>query len=166
MLSAGALVNVEVANDQTGCAHDTLLQVPSWPAITALFSANPDEPCVPFEQSDVTFIDLSNNAVDGYWVIDGDTVPYAFGTDPNYDLGHAGYYTVQLVVWNEGGCTDSMQLDVCISDSEAIFLPDAFSPNGDGSNDVLYVRGPSLVEMEFALYDRWGTQVFLSLIHI
>ncbi|MBK8340803.1 MAG: gliding motility-associated C-terminal domain-containing protein [Flavobacteriales bacterium] len=162
VLSAGALVNVEVANDQTGCSHDTLVQVPSWPAITALFSANPDEPCVPFEQRDVTFIDLSNNAVGGYWVIDGDTVPYAFGTDPNYDLGHAGFYTVQLIVWNEGGCTDSTQLDVCIRDSEAIFLPDAFSPNGDGSNEVLYVRGPGLLEMDFALYDRWGTQVFRS----
>ncbi|MEO8066457.1 MAG: gliding motility-associated C-terminal domain-containing protein [Flavobacteriales bacterium] len=161
-LPAGELVQVHVENDATGCSHDTLIQVPSWPAITALFSANPDEPCVPWDQRDVTFIDLSNNAVGGYWVIDGDTVPYSVGGDPNYDLGHAGYYSVQLVVWNQGNCTDSMSLDICIEDSEAIFLPDAFSPNGDGSNDVLYVRGGTIAGMEFAVYDRWGARVFSS----
>ncbi len=161
-LPAGELVQVHVENDATGCNHDTLIQVPSWPAITALFSANPDEPCVPWDQRDVTFIDLSNNAVGGHWVIDGDTVPYSPGTDPHYDLGHAGYYSVDLVVYNIGGCTDSLSLDICIRDSEAIFLPDAFSPNSDGSNDVLFVRGGTIAEMGFALYDRWGSQVFSS----
>ena len=161
-LPAGELVQVNVVNDATGCDHDTLIQVPSWPAITALFSANPDEPCVPWDQRDVTFIDLSNNAVGGYWVIDGDTVPYSLGTDPSYDLGHAGNYSVELVVWNQGNCTDSMSLDICIQDSEAIFLPDAFSPNGDGNNDGLYVRGGTIADMDFALYDRWGNRVFSS----
>ena len=53
-------------------------------------------------------------------------------------------------------------MDLCIRDSEAVFIPDVFSPNGDGSNDVLFVRGPTLVEVEFGVYDRWGKQLFAS----
>jgi gliding motility-associated-like protein len=74
----------------------------------------------------------------------------------------AGTYDVQLVVWNEGGCRDSLTLGICIQDSEAIFLPDVFSPNGDGNNDVLFVRGPSIAAMDFAVHDRWGVRVFSS----
>ena len=161
-LPAGALVDVTVTNDVTGCSHDSLVRIPSWPVITALFSSNPDEPCVPWEQREVTFIDLSNNAVGGYWLIANDTVPFVAGGDPNYDHGVAGFYDVQLVVWNEGGCRDSLTLGICIQVSEAIFLPDVFSPNGDGNNDVLFVRGPSITAMDFAVYDRWGMRVFSS----
>lgn len=161
-LPAGDLVFVTVSNIETGCAADSLIRIPSWPVITALFSSNPNEPCIDFDQRDVTFIDLSNNAVGGHWVINGDTIPYELGVDPHYDLGMAGSYTTQLVVWNEGFCTDSMTMDLCIRDSEAVFIPDVFSPNGDGNNDFLYVRGPSLVDVEFAVYDRWGTRLFAS----
>ena len=159
-LPAGGLAFVTITNNETGCAVDSLIRVPSWPPITALFSSNPDEDCIDFDQRDVTFIDLSNNAIGGYWVINEDTVPYAFGTNPNYDLGKAGYYEVQLVVWNEGNCTDSMSMDLCIRDSDAIFIPDAFSPNRDGNNDVLFVRGPTVIELEFGVYDRWGAKLF------
>lgn len=161
-LPAGGLAFVTVTNNETGCSTDSLIRVPSWPVITALFSSNPNEECIDFDQRDVTFIDLSNNAVGGYWVINADTVPYVLGENPHYDLGTAGYYETSLVVWNEGNCVDSMAMDLCIRDSEAIFIPDVFSPNGDGSNDVLFVRGPTITELEFALFDRWGNRLFTT----
>ncbi len=40
------------------------------------------------------------------------------------------------------------------------FIPDAFSPNGDGNNDKLFVRGNNIQELYFAVYDRWGEKVF------
>lgn len=41
-----------------------------------------------------------------------------------------------------------------------IFVPNAFSPNGDNVNDVLYVRGENLYEIDFKIFDRWGELVF------
>ncbi len=41
-----------------------------------------------------------------------------------------------------------------------IFIPTAFSPNGDLTNDVLYVRGANIREVEFQLFNRWGELVF------
>jgi len=43
-----------------------------------------------------------------------------------------------------------------------IFIPNIFSPNGDGQNDVLYVRGQGISQLHFVVYNRWGQQVFES----
>lgn len=159
---AGELITVLVVNEGTGCEQDTMLQIPSWAPLTALFSVNPSETCIPFEQSEVTFIDLSNNAVGGTWTIDTMSVPYTYGEDPQFDYGQAGSYPVQLNVYNIGGCTDSFALEVCIEPSTEIFIPDIFSPNGDGNNDALFVRGGGIASMDFRVYDRWGGLVFMA----
>ena len=41
-----------------------------------------------------------------------------------------------------------------------VFLPNAFTPNGDGKNDVLYVRGIRITDVFLAIYDRWGQLMF------
>jgi gliding motility-associated-like protein len=41
-----------------------------------------------------------------------------------------------------------------------IFIPNIFSPNGDGQNDVLYVRGQGIEQLTFVVYNRWGETVF------
>jgi gliding motility-associated-like protein len=42
----------------------------------------------------------------------------------------------------------------------ALFIPNAFSPNGDGNNDVFYVRGKNLTSFRLAIFDRWGEKMF------
>ncbi len=42
----------------------------------------------------------------------------------------------------------------------SVFVPNIFSPNGDGYNDVLFVRGKGIAEMQFIVYNRWGEKVF------
>jgi gliding motility-associated-like protein len=41
-----------------------------------------------------------------------------------------------------------------------IYVPNIFSPNNDGSNDVLYVHGQGITELQLTIYDRWGELVF------
>ncbi|NML36379.1 T9SS type B sorting domain-containing protein [Chitinophaga sp. G-6-1-13] len=43
-----------------------------------------------------------------------------------------------------------------------IFIPNLFSPNGDGINDVLYVYGTAIAQLEFRVYNQWGQLVFTS----
>ena len=49
-----------------------------------------------------------------------------------------------------------------ICDEPFIFIPNAFSPNDDGENDILYVRGEMIEEMQLSIYNRWGELVFNS----
>lgn len=47
-----------------------------------------------------------------------------------------------------------------ICDNPVVFVPNAFSPNNDGRNDVLMVNGNNITEMTMAIYNRWGQKVF------
>lgn len=64
------------------------------------------------------------------------------------------------------GCTgtDTTIVNVIIPECAEpfLFIPNAFTPNGDGHNDILYVRGNTIDEMELIIYNRWGEQVFRS----
>lgn len=64
---------------------------------------------------------------------------------------------------NTYGCSDTACVVVTV-DKECgeTFVPSAFSPNGDGNNDVLYVRGKCIKSMSFSIYNRWGEKVFES----
>lgn len=72
--------------------------------------------------------------------------------------------TYTLIVSDEYGCvkTDTVLLIIndVLCEEPFVFVPNAFSPNGDGVNDVLYVRGELLESIEFAVYDRWGEKLF------
>ena len=66
-------------------------------------------------------------------------------------------------VTDNNGCSDTACVTVKVRDDcGELFVPNAFSPNGDGVNDVLYVRGGCIKEMHFIIYDRWGHMVFES----
>jgi gliding motility-associated-like protein len=69
-------------------------------------------------------------------------------------------YTVTFT--NSFGCTDSDTVTVEVIEAYAIYVPGAFSPNGDGNNDVLFVRGAGIKELTFVVYDRFGEKVFES----
>lgn len=69
-------------------------------------------------------------------------------------------YTVE--VKNEGGCTARDNVTVyVICNGANVFIPNTFSPNGDGSNDVFYPRGTGLFSIKTArVFNRWGEVVY------
>ena len=66
-----------------------------------------------------------------------------------------------MTVTDSLGCTatDTVTVNVDILCGQ-VFVPNAFSPNGDNQNDILYVRGACIKYMDFSIYNRWGEQVF------
>ncbi len=75
--------------------------------------------------------------------------------------------TYTVVVTDEGDCEAYREVTVVVinpdCDEPNIFLPTAFSPNGDGQNDVLYLRSNIVDEMELAIYNRWGQRIFTTI---
>ncbi len=74
--------------------------------------------------------------------------------------------TVFTLYVSDGICTVSDTTEVkvyeIICDMPYVFVPNAFSPNNDNNNDVLFVRGLFVEKMVFRVFDRWGELVFES----
>ncbi|MEX1001550.1 MAG: gliding motility-associated C-terminal domain-containing protein [Crocinitomicaceae bacterium] len=86
---------------------------------------------------------ITDNCSEVYSVPDQATVYVVFATDKN-------------------GCVNTDSVFVDISGFMDVFVPNIFSPNGDGHNDFLEVKGPRLFNYSIEVYDRWGKKVFVS----
>ncbi len=74
--------------------------------------------------------------------------------------------TFYIIAIDSNGCvgTDSVSITTINNcNFESLYIPNAFTPNGDGTNDVLYVRiNQELDRLDFSIYNRWGQRVFSS----
>ncbi len=68
----------------------------------------------------------------------------------------------KVTVMNESGCEATDQIVVRVSNSNLVYIPSAFSPNGDGSNDLLRPFGSSAVQEinMFRVFNRWGELMY------
>lgn len=69
-------------------------------------------------------------------------------------------YTVYFI--DDNGCTAQDTVMVLVNFKTGVGVPSAFSPNGDGYNDVLFVKGFGIEAMSFTVYNRYGEVVFYS----
>lgn len=95
-----------------------------------------------------------------------ETIYWAFGdsltsTEENvihyYDS--AGTYTVLMIVVNENGCIDSVEQEVTVYPPLHVYIPNTFTPNGDGLNDTFGVFGEGFLYYDLEIYDRWGKRM-------
>ena len=77
-------------------------------------------------------------------------------------IASPAYTTLYVVTVTDAasGCSTDLPVTVTVEKADNLFVPDAFSPNGDGYNDFLYLRGNNLRAVKFSVFDRWGTRVF------
>ncbi len=78
---------------------------------------------------------------------------------PTASPGHTTKY--YLVVTGTNGCTeiDSVLITVLEGPCEDIFIPNVFSPNGDGQNDIFFVKGSCIKNIHTDIYNRWGQKI-------
>jgi len=126
-----------------------------------------DTPEVNVFATDETCIDLNDGAV---WVeISNGTQPYSILWS-NSDVSDSlfalspGIFTVTVTDANGCGWTHQTEVeesnDLCYIPH--VWVPNVFSPNGDGQNDMLFVRGEGVEFLTFVVYDRWGEKIFES----
>lgn len=69
--------------------------------------------------------------------------------------------TYHLQVIGENGCTTQEEVTIYVDNEKRIFIPNAFSPNGDGTNDIFFINAGKGVEeiLDFKVFNRWGALV-------
>lgn len=145
-----------IATTSFGC-KDTIQKIVSVIAgPNADFSVNPN----PVEALDAAaFTDLSTGPsaiINWYWAFGDGTASNTQNT--SHVFNNQGDYNVFLIVKDLNGCIDTAKQEVSV-----ILLPDvptAFTPNGDGQNDVFLVRGGPFKSLNVRIYNNWGQLIF------
>jgi gliding motility-associated-like protein len=80
--------------------------------------------------------------------------------NPTFAYTEPGTYAVALVVKSDKGCMDTLVRPIEVGEDFGIYVPNAFTPNGDGLNDLFNPKGFGIVKYELNIYDRWGELMF------
>ncbi|HWY98086.1 MAG TPA: gliding motility-associated C-terminal domain-containing protein, partial [Bacteroidia bacterium] len=71
-----------------------------------------------------------------------------------------GTYCASMLVINKHGCIDSINGCIDIQPLYTFYIPNAFSPNNDGLNEVFLPKGSYICGFEMYIFDRWGQQLY------
>ncbi|MBC7936798.1 MAG: PKD domain-containing protein [Rhizobacter sp.] len=146
-----------IGTDKWGCFSDTgyvFIKVYPVPTVSAgvdkTINIGQSLDLVPVISADVTQVAWSPTGS-----IFRNTYP-AISIKPNQNTD----FTIE--VKNEGGCMASDKVSVfVICNGANVFIPNTFSPNGDGANDLFFPRGTGLFKIKsFRLFNRWGEMIF------
>lgn len=91
---------------------------------------------------------------------DGDTSNVQ---NPNHHYLNSGSFVITLITYvpNSVNCYDTIQAQtINVITNPEIYIPNTFTPNNDGVNDIFKVRGPAFGVFYFAIYNRWGQLMF------
>ncbi len=80
--------------------------------------------------------------------------------NPTVTLFNAQLFTIS--VQDNYGCLSSDKVFVLVKKERPVFIPNSFSPNGDGINDIFFINAGAGIEeiISFQVYDRWGEMIF------
>jgi gliding motility-associated-like protein len=151
-------VSLTIVTDK-GCIRSTtfndyinIYPMPTANFITEQSSANIFNP-------DYQFINTSVNGIEYNWNFgDGSAISYEFS--PAHSYKDTGDFYVRLMIVSEKGCMDTLTKIIRIEPYYTFFIPNAFTPNGDGLNDEFVIRGEYMAQSSMSIFDRWGKVIY------
>jgi gliding motility-associated-like protein len=111
------------------------------------------------------YVHVSSTSVGAYqwlWDFGSNGSVDAITENANFEFIEAGTYNVTLTVINEFGCEHAVTYPYTVLPVQNIYVPNAFTPDGDGNNDFFFVDGIGLDRDHFDLYifNRWGDLIW------
>jgi gliding motility-associated-like protein len=153
--------NVTLIVALNGCLDTVTHAAITYPASVADFKASPT---LGYDAGNnpIAFTNLSKNS--DTWVWDFGDISGSNVKSPAHQYTTAGIYTVQLIAANSYGCADTMTKNnyIRIYPEPKVYMPNAFSPNSDGKNDVLQPIVNGVKFFDFSVFNRWGEKVYHS----
>jgi len=159
---AGSYIVRADYRDINNCINSTTLLVVAQMKPIADFGHSPLTPLAGVDQ--VLF--YNNSVVSGQhewnWFFERSDSVASSQKNPAYLFNKAGSYPVTLIVKNNFGCADTMIKTITISDDFGLYVPNSFTPNGDGLNDIFLPKGGGTIEYHLEIFNRWGQRIFES----
>jgi gliding motility-associated-like protein len=109
----------------------------------------------------VSFVNTSTFTPNGYlWNFgDNSTLTQNSLVATSHTYHAAGIYTVTLVAYGAKGCNDTAFSSLTINDTVGLIMPNIFTPNGDGINEVFMPNAHGMKTLLCTIYDRYGIKI-------
>jgi gliding motility-associated-like protein len=167
MVNQPGIYRIIITNPVNGCASYGDVTVVNG-SVTADFSPSAFTGYAPLNVS-FTNLSSSSSSVSGtssitsVWSFGngGSQITNSINVSPATEYNQAGTYTVSLYV-SKGNCRDTAMRVIKVDVPSKLEVPNVFTPNGDGNNDVFFLKVANLTEITALIYDRWGNKVFES----
>jgi gliding motility-associated-like protein len=150
-------------------AITTSLCIDTGIAIVKNFTVNPTpKAAFSFSPQVTTIFDptitVTNRAGDNVVQWNYETGDGGSNTDPSFyhEYLAVGRYPIKQTVTNAFGCWDTLTQFVKIDPEYRFWIPNTFTPNGDGMNDIFKPEGIGWLDYDFDIYDRWGEKLFTT----
>lgn len=144
---------VYATNATNGCTDTETISV-THETVTASFVADPSQGLMPLS---VTFTNTSSNAISYSWDLANNTTYTTTNAATIYNA--QGNYAVILTATN-GFCSDTAVRIIKVDLVSFFTVPNVFTPNGDGKNDVFTFNAINMGEIMVTVFDRWGLKMF------
>lgn len=161
-------VTLVVTNPNTNCTSTLtkLNHIQVYPKPDASFYSDPTTTSI--LNPDFNFYNTSTGAVSYYWHFGDPAAVGAANTsflqNTSHSYSYVGKYDVHLVATSSRGCKDTARVTVEVTPDFAIYIPNTFTPDGNGVNDIFQPLGVGIDEDNYRLdiFDRWGELIYTS----
>jgi gliding motility-associated-like protein len=142
----------------TQCKDSYTLNVIGYAVPAADFTWLPEKPVEEFDEVVFTNVSTGENQNQWNWYFNNGYTSQNENT--SYLFKEAGNYPVALVVTTEQGCSDTVVKNIAIEQDFVMYVPNAFTPNGDDNNDIFLPVIRSAKKYSLQIYNRWGQLLF------
>jgi gliding motility-associated-like protein len=160
-VSQSGVYNYVVTNTLTGCrAFGQFTVLPG--DITASFTPNPASGYAPLavDFTNNSSTSLGTGSITSIWNFgNGTSQTYTYTSNASTTFTAPGTYSVMLLV-QKGDCIDTTYKVIVVDMPSLMEVPNIFTPNGDGSNDIFFLKTANLTEVYCLIHDRWGNRVY------
>jgi gliding motility-associated-like protein len=146
------------AYDTQNCIDSMMVKIGDTPPPVVAFTTTPSDLSI-MEDIEIQFTANCQNTRYYHW--DFDDSYSSILPNPHHNYEEPGTYRVRLVgVEPQGVCSDTAYKTFQIYTKGNFYIPNAFSPNDDGNNDVFQVIGEGIADFGLVIYNRWGEEIY------
>ncbi len=160
--TAGNYTANSIFKDANGCINTSTIVVTGYPKPDADFIFSPLKPVENIDEVIFTNTSTGINQIAWNWFFNDNNGFTSINQNTFYLYQTAGAYPVAMIVKNVWGCADTVVKIVTIGNEYTFYVPNAFTPDGDGINDVFYPKGTGIIKYELMIFDRWGELLFTT----
>jgi gliding motility-associated-like protein len=156
----GVFQLVLVTHSANGCSDTATATITVYNKPDASFTQNFVDESYYVGEDTLRVTNTSTGATHYLWTFGTADTSNAF--EPAYRYKLAGEYPIELFAFSAEGCMDTASSLIHVKTREHLYVPTAFSPNGDNINDYFFVLSQNISSLKIMIFNRWGKLFYSS----